>query len=250
VRTPWVAFCDDDDLWSPTKSRAQLDAMAARPDARWAVTGAVLVSADLRIVGHKRQASTDDLLRELLIMNEVPASGSGLMMETELMRALGGYDEDLAASEDWDMCIRLAQASPAAVADAPHVAYRISAGSMSSSAARMRASLEAIKARHGALAAQHGVAFDEARYELFVAQQELVARRRVGAATTYLDLARRERKPRHLARAALALTSPAWLDERGNRNAVRRIPPGWRSTAEAWIAAVPPAPSIADGIGR
>ncbi len=35
VTAPWVAFVDDDDLWAPTKLRAQLTSLEQRPDARW-----------------------------------------------------------------------------------------------------------------------------------------------------------------------------------------------------------------------
>ena len=60
-----------------------------------------------------------------------------------------------------------------------------------------------------------------------------------------VDLAWRERQPGHLVRAGLALTAPVWMDERGHRKAVSRIPGTWRSAAEAWIEAVPLAGAIA-----
>ena len=59
------------------------------------------------------------------------------------------------------------------------------------------------------------------------------------AATAYAGLAWRERRPAHLVRAGLALTVPAWMDERGNAKAVSRIPSPWRAEAERWIPAVP-----------
>src|SRR5262245_54381781 len=37
---PWIAFCDDDDLWADDKLQAQLETMHDR-DAGWCITGDV-----------------------------------------------------------------------------------------------------------------------------------------------------------------------------------------------------------------
>jgi glycosyltransferase involved in cell wall biosynthesis len=237
--TPWVACCDDDDWWSPGKSRAQLDALRAAPGSRWAITGAVYIAADAQIIGHLRPPAPEQVLPELLTRNAVPASGSGLVVETALAREIGGYDESMRASEDWDFCVRLAKRAAPAVADHAHVAYRIWAGSMSGSTSRMRASFDAIKARHGGLAAELGTEFDSFGYERYMAGQEVKARRRVAAARSYASLARRGRRLRDLARAALAFGSPAWFDRVGDRRGGERVPTEWREWAEQWLAAIP-----------
>lgn len=197
------------------------------------------MTGDLELLGHLRRPTADDLLPDLLQHNVIPASGSGMVMETELALDLGGYDERLRASEDWDMAVRLALSAPAAVADGPHVAYRIYAGSMSSSAPRMRASFEAMRERYRNLAAEHGVELDETAYETFLAQQEVKAGRRLGGAKAYCDLARLEGDPRHLGRAALAMVAPTVLDRIGDARAVKRIPARWAALTEDWVARVP-----------
>jgi hypothetical protein len=245
--TPYVAFCDDDDLWSPTKARQQLDAIAASRSARWAICGAVLVDPDLGLMGHIEPGDPDRLATELLEHNVVPASGSGVLAETALVRFLGGFDEGMAASEDWDLCLRLAREAQAAVADGPHVAYRIYPGSMSSGVPRMRESFEVMKDRYGALAAQHGVALDESAYEWVMAQQLLGAGARVGAAKAFAGLARDERRPLHVVRAAAALAAPSAMYRLGKRRAVARIPRRWVEEYGAWVAAVPAASELDAG---
>src|SRR5687768_2167215 len=46
--TDWVAFCDDDDVWSPEKLSRQLGA-ACSAGRDWAYAGCVLVDAQLEI---------------------------------------------------------------------------------------------------------------------------------------------------------------------------------------------------------
>jgi glycosyltransferase involved in cell wall biosynthesis len=247
TRTRYVAFCDDDDLWSPSKARAQLDALAASPGARWAICGAMLVDPDLQPLGHLEAGDPARILPDLLEKNVVPASGSGLLMESALLRSLGGYDESMRASEDWDLCVRLAAEAPVAAANGPHVAYRFYPGSMSSGVDRMRDSFEVMKSRYGALAARNGVAFDDDAYEWVMAQRQLALEARFSAAGTFLRLARRERQPRHVARAAVALVAPRWLYDAGKRRAVGRIPAEWMSDYGSWVSAVPSARALADG---
>lgn len=246
VTTPWVAYCDDDDLWAPGKSLAHLGALQRAPGCRWAVAGAVLVDGDLRVIGHRRLTSADDLLVRLLAHNVIPATGSGLLFETEFLRELGGYDEGLEVSEDWDLCIRAAGRSPAAVADGPHVAYRIRAGTLSSDSDKMRASLDLIDERFHDLREELGVQPDLAAYERYLADQDLKARRRLSAARRFARLASMRRDPSELARAAIALAAPGALDRRGDLRARKRVPSGWVAEITSWLNDVPAVPRLDD----
>ena len=250
VTTRWLAYCDDDDLWAPGKSAAHLQALKDAPGCRWAVAGAVLVDGDLQVIGHRRLTSTDDLLARLLEHNIVPATGSGVLFETELLRELGGYDEGLEVSEDWDLCIRAAQRAPAAVADGPHVAYRIRPGTLSSDSEKMRVSLDLIRQRYEDLREQLGVRSDLATYERYLADQDLKAHRRLPAARRFSRLAVMRRDPKELARAALALAAPSYLDRRGDERARRRVPADWVAQTLSWLPEVPPSPDRADLVGR
>jgi glycosyltransferase involved in cell wall biosynthesis len=236
--TDWVAICDDDDLWSPTKVRSQLQALASRADARWAVAGTVLVDGNLDIIGYRTMQSDGDTLAGLLTGNTVPAT-SGLLFDRRLFDEVGGFEDDLTESEDWDLVIRLARASAVAVADGPHVAYRIAGAGSSSMTHRMRRSFELLRDRYGELAAEKGVEFDAHGYELYLAQQALKADERITAARCYGRLAIWDRSPAHAVRAVGALVSPRTMDRVGDRRAAARVPREWLLEAERWLASVP-----------
>ena len=234
----WIAVCYDDDVWSPTKMRSQLEALAARPDARWAVAGQITVDELGTVVGHRETPADGDVLAPMLEANVVPGM-SGLVFQPSLFDEVGGFDSSLWASEDWDLEIRLAAAAPVVGADGPHVAYLVASGSLSNDAEKMRASFDLVRDRYADLAAAQGVSFDGAGYEEYVAHHQVRARRRGPAARTYAELAWRERNPRHAVRAATALVAPAWMDHKGDQRAAARVPAGWVEQFRRWYPRVP-----------
>jgi glycosyltransferase involved in cell wall biosynthesis len=236
--TEWVAICDDDDVWAPTKIRDQLGAVAALPGARWAVAGTVLVDDDLQVIGYRDLEGGGETLSKLLTNNVVP-SVSGLFLQRSLWEEVGRFDPELRASEDWDFEIRMAEASPMAAVNGPYVGYRVAAGSMSNDTDRMRASFDTVRARYGHLAREHGVEFDAVGYEEYIAHHEVKARRRLAAARCYARLASWRRQPRDLVRATASLVAPGWTDEKGQRNATSRVPEAWRRDAERWLRELP-----------
>ena len=78
VDTPWVAFVDDDDLWSPDKLSAQLDALGQQPRAQWSCTGAVHIDSECRILGMAYPPADSDVADLLLRGNAIPGGGSGV----------------------------------------------------------------------------------------------------------------------------------------------------------------------------
>ena len=218
AETEWVAICDDDDLWSPTKVRTQLDALTSRPEARWAVAGTILVDGGLDIIGYRTMPADTDTLAELLVRNTIPGT-SGFLFTQQLFQEVGGFEVGLNESEDWDLAIKLACLSPAAVADGPHVAYRIAGAGLSSKTEKMRRSFEVIRTRYADLAAEKGVVVDAPGYELYLAQQALKAGERVTAARSYGRLALWDRSPKQAVRATGALLAPRLMDRVGDRRA-------------------------------
>lgn len=231
VDTPWVAFCDDDDLWAPTKLAAQLAALASAPSARWSCTGAVCVDGDLRVVEEQRMAAGADVLARLLVANEVPGGGSSVLVATDLVRAVGGFAEDLPSSEDWELWIRLAERSPVAVVDEPLVAYRVWSGGKSRRVDRMEAAFDEIQHRHRALADRAGVRGDRRAHQRYLAKQALRAGDRVGAARRFV----RGGSPR---RAATAMVAPGLLERVGTSRARRAVTTEWATSAEQWLARI------------
>ncbi len=121
--TPWLAFCDDDDLWAPTKLSTQLAGLR-RAGADWCTSSALHVDGDLTPVGGERLRDPADIDRLIAGRNVVPGGGSGVVVRRSLFEAVGGFDDDARFAEDWDLWIRLSRAGTATCVDELLVAYR------------------------------------------------------------------------------------------------------------------------------
>ena len=74
AHTRWVAFCDDDDLWAPSKLAAQLAALEAKPHARWSCTGTVSVDESLAVVGSALRVRARNRISHVVAsLSNVPA---------------------------------------------------------------------------------------------------------------------------------------------------------------------------------
>lgn len=113
----WLAFLDDDDLWSPRKLRVQLDS-AARAGADWAYGAAVVVDAEKCVLEAEPFPDPEQLPQLLLHGNFVPGGGSNVIARAELVRRVGAFDESLIRFSDWDLWLRLVNAGlPAACSE-------------------------------------------------------------------------------------------------------------------------------------
>jgi glycosyltransferase involved in cell wall biosynthesis len=226
ARGRWVAFLDDDDLWSPDKLRRQLDAARER-DADVVYAG--VVSVDRAGSARYRFPLPDpnELPRLLLASSALPAGGSNVVARTELVRRLGGFDEQLFQLADWDLWIRLAWAGRLAAAEEVLVGYVEHDDNMLLSDPRdVTPELEYVAAKHEALRRQHGVELDRRTFDHWVAWGHLRRRRRLKAARVFLRSGIRNRQPHDL-----------WL---AAAFAVRPLVPGARRTEPSTVPASAP----------
>ena len=121
--TDYVAFCDDDDQWTPDKLRRQMAALLAEPDAEMA-TCAIEVEYEgrttPRLAGRSR-VTVDELARSRMAM--LHSSSFLIRREALAESAIGLVAEDAPGSqnEDWDLLLRAARRAPIVHLDEPLV---------------------------------------------------------------------------------------------------------------------------------
>jgi glycosyltransferase involved in cell wall biosynthesis len=122
LETDWVAFCDDDDTWAPTRLSAQLARAEQHPDAEL-ITTAICVAFEGAEV--PRLAGTDSVTREDLARHRMAMlhSSTLLVRRDALLGRLGLVDEAIPGSqnEDWDLLLRAAARAPIPHVDEPLV---------------------------------------------------------------------------------------------------------------------------------
>ena len=108
----WLAFLDDDDLWSPRKLRAQIDtAERAGVVGLRAVPSSSTPSSAPRAPPVSRSRGARRPSRG---GNHVPGGGSNVIVRAETFRDGRRFDENLRFFEDWDLWLRLLAGLPAA----------------------------------------------------------------------------------------------------------------------------------------
>ncbi len=236
--SPWIAFCDDDDLWAPDKLRAQFDALAAHPGARWSCVAAIHVDeADNAIAVH-RPPPSGDIADEILALNPVPGGGSGVLVATDLIRQAGSFDTDLRSAEDWDAWIRVGQIAPIATVDRPLLAYRVAATSMSHNTKRHEVEQSRVIDRFESMRQERGIEFDTVTRARFLARQNQRVGERALAGRHFLHAFKRSHEARDLVRAGIAIASPRLATKVGGLAARRNIPPRWIEETDRWVAAI------------
>jgi GT2 family glycosyltransferase len=120
-----VAFCDDDDEWLPGKLRAQVEALAAAPDAEFVCCG-IRVSYDGHTVDRvlpKDSVTLADLLRDR--MTELHPS-TFLIHAAALRDGFGLVDEEIPGSyaEDYEFLLRAARSAPLVNLRTPYALVR------------------------------------------------------------------------------------------------------------------------------
>jgi hypothetical protein len=233
---PWVAFLDDDDMWSPRKLVAQLDALRDRQGARWCLSAAAVADDQLRLYRNHQPPEPDGLETLLLTRNAVPGGCSGVLVQTDLVREVGGFDPSLSMMADWDLWIRLARVAPAAIVTDPLVCYVLHGANMSRDVVRSEREFAAVAAKHAARRAELGVELDRGT-ELWIARSAALGGARLAAARRYAALAVRMRDRTLVSTMVRALCGPEVFTRTLRRRACN-LDPARRAPALATLAEV------------
>jgi glycosyltransferase involved in cell wall biosynthesis len=232
ARGRWVAFLDDDDLWSPRKLRIQLDA-ASDAGASFAYSGAVVVDTDLDVLTEYIAPNPSTLVRDLLRVNAMPGGASNVIALTDVLRGLDGFDEGFAHLDDWDLWIRLADSSPGAACEDPLVAYVQHEGNrLLQDEGTVLREFSQLRAKHRERSARYGTAFDGADYTRWVAHAYRRAGRRWGAVSVYMRGAIAYRSPGNVIRGLVTIAGEGAMRRLAPRNGAENhtgAPPAWLS---------------------
>lgn len=122
ARGALIAFLDDDDFWLVQKLEKQVAAIqSAGPDVGWCVTGHVRLDRKCVYVGGSFHE------RELDYRRGVGPEGPdwsliatpGWMVRREVLERLGSFDERIRSWDDWELGLRLSQATRRILVDEP-----------------------------------------------------------------------------------------------------------------------------------
>ncbi len=123
ARGAYIAFLDDDDAWHPEKLGHQVAALEAAP----ARTGFCHTAIELRdegaLVETRRALAQGDVFLPLLLTNQVHAPTSSGMIRREVYEAVGGFDPNFPAIEDWEWLLRVARLYHFVAVDRPLCRY-------------------------------------------------------------------------------------------------------------------------------
>jgi glycosyltransferase involved in cell wall biosynthesis len=123
ARAELIAFLDSDDLWMPDKLARQIAFMNAHAEFAISQCGEIWIRNGRRVNPGRRHRKHGgdifiDSLRTCLI------SPSAVIMRTALFRAMGGFDETMAAAEDYDLWLRILVNHEVGLLDQPLVTRR------------------------------------------------------------------------------------------------------------------------------
>jgi glycosyltransferase involved in cell wall biosynthesis len=107
ARGEWICFLDSDDQWLENKLQAQVDWVQSHPECEASYTDEVWIRKGVRVnPKNKHRKYSGDIFQQCLPLCII--SPSSIMMRASILKAIGGFDIDLAACEDYDLWLRLA----------------------------------------------------------------------------------------------------------------------------------------------
>lgn len=152
ARGAYLAFLDDDDAWLPDKLARQVAILAqAAPEVALVYTGIRQLDPEGHCKGETRPNLAGNLLVPLMRGNLIGTTSSVLCRRAALA-AIGGFDEQLAASQDYDLFFRLAQHYQFAVIPEPlTLSYQHAEGNIGSNPANKVAAYWRFYRKHQAV---------------------------------------------------------------------------------------------------
>ena len=140
----YIALLDADDLWQPNKLSSQIEIFKSIPEPLLGVVycGYRLIDEKGKAISTKPKDIISPTLRgnvyqSLLKGNFISGSGSSALIKRTVFNAVGLFDEQLKACEDWDMWLRIAQQFQFDYVDSDLVLIRVHPHNMQKDGMRM-----------------------------------------------------------------------------------------------------------------
>jgi glycosyltransferase involved in cell wall biosynthesis len=116
----YVAFLDSDDLWATRKLERQIETLRARVNCRWSYTAFLQVDESLNPLPEEAQRPWiphEGDIFEQVVTGRAQIRTPSVLATRELIEQAGGFDEELLSGEDYDLWLRFALYSEAAIVD-------------------------------------------------------------------------------------------------------------------------------------
>ncbi len=116
----WLAFLDSDDEWLPGKLQAQKELLEQNPEIQICHTEEIWIRNGRRVNQMKKHAKCGGHI----FQNCLPLcviSPSSVIIHRELFDAIGNFDEELPACEDYDLWLRICATHPVAFVEEPQI---------------------------------------------------------------------------------------------------------------------------------
>lgn len=128
-----LAFLDADDLWLPRKLERQVQRFREEPELGLVHTGVLLVDGAGTPLRRLLDGMEGSVATELLLFrrNVILGGGSAMMVSRKAHDVIGGFDECLPPTEDWDYWYRLSRRFRVGFVPEVLVRYRCHSGNNS-----------------------------------------------------------------------------------------------------------------------
>lgn len=142
AQAPYCTLLHQDDLWLPNRTQILSALTKQWPDAALWVHAAQYIDSEAKPLGkfqppfgkNECQLSSTEALKYLLVQNTIALPA--VMFRTEDARKIGGLDESLWYTADWDFWLKLAKLGPLAWHPWVGTAFRLHIGSQTVTGSR------------------------------------------------------------------------------------------------------------------
>lgn len=127
-----LAFLDADDVWLPTKLERQVARVLLEPELGLVHCGVQEIDSGGRVLGIRLDGLEGWISREMLLFRRgvILGGGSAAIVPRAVFEHVGGFDEGLSTSADWDLYYRIARRYRVGFVPEALVRYRVHSGNM------------------------------------------------------------------------------------------------------------------------